>query len=59
MTDKKKYWVKQKSEKSLYVETKPIIESYLPTTEPEPEQEPEPENLPTSNSETLPQTEGN
>ena len=56
MTDKKKFWVRQKAETSLYVESKALTESDKPTTEPESEpeaeSEPEVESEPNSKPET-------
>ena len=46
MTDKKKYWVRQKAETSLFVESKALTESDESTTEPESEPEAESEPKP-------------
>ena len=55
MTDKKKFWVRQKAETSLYVESKALTESDEPSTEsksePEAESEPETESEPEAESE--------
>ena len=49
MTDKKKFWVRQKAETSLYVESKASTEPDEPTTEPESEPEAESEPKPEAN----------
>ena len=49
MTDKKKFWVRQKAETSLYVESKASTEADEPTTEPESEPEAESEPKPEAN----------